>query len=595
MPWVAACGGSPLAWLRSGASGVLGPLGRRDELEDAALLLLERMRAAEEISPLTGLPGNSAIRRALEETVLAAGHPAAYIDITDFKPFNDCYGFAAGDTAIRLLASCLTDRLVGCFVGHIGGDDFLCAGPGQALEAGLSSAAAAFRSAVPMLYGDADRAAGGIEALDRWGRYRFFGFLDICISIVTPGGCATVEELAARAGREKKRRRGDPVLSRVSDVLPGRPEESVGALEAALGEGRLTLADAKAVLEAAGVTGDGRMRRPLASFLSCNAPPGLRKSAALSLGALGDPASADALTAALSDASPHVRTRAVEAVAVSGLPGASGAARAAMGDRSSWVRRAALRSLGSAGGEEALDALLGSARDGCGGRSTRDLLEERMAALDGLASLASPLAGPALLEMAEDPCYRPREELWRAIARCGTDECAVALADEASHAGEAASALPFLRPDPLGEKARGKVEQVSLDLAASGGNCAIPALICLASSSAPASHAVREGLLTLLRTCGGRTFSFLLTALEKRQVAIPASLVECVSARVRRDPDLVEREALLAFIRHAAGSGIPPGAFLGLLRHPRREVSVAAARAVLSALEAALGGPEGSR
>jgi GGDEF domain-containing protein len=50
----------------------------------------------------------------------------AYADLDNFKPFNDLYGYAAGDEMICLLARLLVDCVDGDrdFVGHVGGDDF---------------------------------------------------------------------------------------------------------------------------------------------------------------------------------------------------------------------------------------------------------------------------------------------------------------------------------------------------------------------------------------------------------------------------------------------------------------------------------------
>ena len=51
---------------------------------------------------------------------------AAYVDIDNFKPFNDTFGYRRGDDVIQLLGNLICKmcdtRLD--FVGHIGGDDF---------------------------------------------------------------------------------------------------------------------------------------------------------------------------------------------------------------------------------------------------------------------------------------------------------------------------------------------------------------------------------------------------------------------------------------------------------------------------------------
>ncbi|TMQ71080.1 MAG: response regulator [Candidatus Eisenbacteria bacterium] len=93
-----------------------------------ALAWSQQQRAA---SPLTGLPGNLSIEEELRHR-LEAQVPFALlmIDIDYFKSFNDHYGYARGDDAIRAVARILVDqaqRHGGSedFVGHIGGDDFV--------------------------------------------------------------------------------------------------------------------------------------------------------------------------------------------------------------------------------------------------------------------------------------------------------------------------------------------------------------------------------------------------------------------------------------------------------------------------------------
>ncbi|MFN3535382.1 MAG: diguanylate cyclase domain-containing protein [Desulfatiglandales bacterium] len=53
-----------------------------------------------------------------------------YVDIHNFKPYNDYYGFEKGDIVIKTLASIIEDAIKpyvfdSSFVGHIGGDDFI--------------------------------------------------------------------------------------------------------------------------------------------------------------------------------------------------------------------------------------------------------------------------------------------------------------------------------------------------------------------------------------------------------------------------------------------------------------------------------------
>ncbi|MFX7506900.1 diguanylate cyclase, partial [Acinetobacter baumannii] len=61
---------------------------------------------------------------------------ACYLDLDNFKPFNDKYGFRAGDRALLMFSELLKMLQVGndIFVGHVGGDDFFVGGTGQTAD-----------------------------------------------------------------------------------------------------------------------------------------------------------------------------------------------------------------------------------------------------------------------------------------------------------------------------------------------------------------------------------------------------------------------------------------------------------------------------
>src|SRR5919106_3427200 len=88
----------------------------------------EELRAA---NPLTKLPGNARIQTELMQRVSSGVQFALmYIDLDNFKAFNDHAGFLRGDEAIKLLAQCILSSATAFggeqpFVGHIGGDDFV--------------------------------------------------------------------------------------------------------------------------------------------------------------------------------------------------------------------------------------------------------------------------------------------------------------------------------------------------------------------------------------------------------------------------------------------------------------------------------------
>lgn len=83
------------------------------------------------VSPLTGLPGNVKIQSELKkELSLKNPFTVLYLDLDNFKAYNDVYGFVRGDEIIKLTAKILTNNVyniedTNVFVGHIGGDDFV--------------------------------------------------------------------------------------------------------------------------------------------------------------------------------------------------------------------------------------------------------------------------------------------------------------------------------------------------------------------------------------------------------------------------------------------------------------------------------------
>ena len=123
--------GDRIAALNAGADDyVVKPFDPKELIAriDHLILRLRQMRA---LNPLSGLPGNVEIEADIEHRIAEQSPFAlAYIDIDNFKAFNDYYGYARGDQAIQTLASLIRDvaRKIGgadAFAGHIGGDDFV--------------------------------------------------------------------------------------------------------------------------------------------------------------------------------------------------------------------------------------------------------------------------------------------------------------------------------------------------------------------------------------------------------------------------------------------------------------------------------------
>jgi len=191
-------------------------------LDALACVQVEMAKGA---NPLTGLPGNVAIEREIARRE-ASRIPTSfvYVDLDNFKVFNDVYGFKDGDKAILLTARVLGEALAGhgCpddFLGHVGGDDFVLLCRGESVDQVCGAALEAFAAASPVLYGDEDRARGYIEGQGRDGRVGRFDLLTVSMGIIE---CAfavpvTMDELGARAAAVKKFAKSKPGNSCLRD------------------------------------------------------------------------------------------------------------------------------------------------------------------------------------------------------------------------------------------------------------------------------------------------------------------------------------------------------------------------------------------
>ena len=98
------------------------------ELQARIEMHLRRYLRDADMSPITELPGNKAIEDALVDRIESQRLFAMlYIDLDDFKAFNDYYGFTAGSEVIRMTGQVLAEALDEyCpndgFLGHVGGD-----------------------------------------------------------------------------------------------------------------------------------------------------------------------------------------------------------------------------------------------------------------------------------------------------------------------------------------------------------------------------------------------------------------------------------------------------------------------------------------
>ncbi|RVU31398.1 GGDEF domain-containing protein [Neptunomonas marina] len=171
-------------------------------------------------NPLTLLPGNVPINREIDRRLKQAlEFRVAYFDLNDFKPFNDYYGYAKGDQVIQLLGRiikrCITSS--DCFVGHIGGDDFVVIFGCLDYAARCQQILDEFADEVREYYAPKELQEGGIWAVNRAQERSFHQILSLAIGIVFPDPYACesyheVAELAAEAKKQAKKEGGNTLF-----------------------------------------------------------------------------------------------------------------------------------------------------------------------------------------------------------------------------------------------------------------------------------------------------------------------------------------------------------------------------------------------
>lgn len=150
-----------------------------------------QIRRAHNSNPLTGLPGNWVIEDRLKELV-ETSEPFAvmYLDLDNFKAYNDKYGFERGDKVLLLTAQVLS-RSIGKsgstddFLGHIGGDDFILITKPDNVPALAASIIKLFDQEIKGQYHAADLSKGYLELKNRKGQPERFPIMTISLAVVT--------------------------------------------------------------------------------------------------------------------------------------------------------------------------------------------------------------------------------------------------------------------------------------------------------------------------------------------------------------------------------------------------------------------------
>ena len=142
------------------------------------------------VSPLTGLPGNVQIQAEMKKRLLNEEEFAViYLDLDNFKAYNDVYGFSNGDEVIKFTAKTIVKNIHDIptgdnFVGHIGGDDFVAITEKCDYDKLCKSIIDEFDTNIQNFYTEDDVERGYVEVANRRGIIEQFPIVSISIGIV---------------------------------------------------------------------------------------------------------------------------------------------------------------------------------------------------------------------------------------------------------------------------------------------------------------------------------------------------------------------------------------------------------------------------
>ncbi|HEU4585959.1 MAG TPA: response regulator [Gemmatimonadaceae bacterium] len=183
------------------------------ELRARIIALLRLTRREGDRNPTSGLPGGQAIE---DEIARRAGlheqFSICYIDLDNFKPFADTFGFSVADMVIRDMGQAIRTAVenVGSkddFVGHIGGDDFIVVTSNTDAEALARECATQFVGVATRAVGEDAVRRGHFMGIDREGRAREFPIARLSAAVlrVEPDRWISVSHIGALAAEMKRR------------------------------------------------------------------------------------------------------------------------------------------------------------------------------------------------------------------------------------------------------------------------------------------------------------------------------------------------------------------------------------------------------
>lgn len=145
-----------------------------------------QIQTARYANPLTMLPGNVLIDEHIDQLCMSSQEfQLLYLDLNNFKPYNDLYGYRQGDAVLRAMGNILVKEAAPeHFVGHIGGDDFVIVAQLQDASTLCQRIIGNFLSKTEDFHHPDDVQQGYLSVADREGKSNQVPLLGLSIGVV---------------------------------------------------------------------------------------------------------------------------------------------------------------------------------------------------------------------------------------------------------------------------------------------------------------------------------------------------------------------------------------------------------------------------
>ena len=173
--------------------------------------LVDLLYTNRKVSPLTGLPGNVQIQAEMKKRLHNDETFAIlYVDLDNFKAYNDVYGFSSGDEIIKFTSQVIVEcvhNVENGFVGHIGGDDFVAIISKTDYDKICQEIIIEFDRQVEKFYNKRDVLQGFVEIENRKGVLEQFPITTISVAVVEvePGMFKSTLEIGEVGAQVKHR------------------------------------------------------------------------------------------------------------------------------------------------------------------------------------------------------------------------------------------------------------------------------------------------------------------------------------------------------------------------------------------------------